>query len=317
METSEVSKDLKERVVDLSELFMIRISLEERVRSLGVSACGAVGTDSGAGGVIHADVVVRAAEKVVSTLTGLRAGFHAAFSTGRGGGRAGSTGRDGVNRLLRSTDSSSVVNDLDLHVSLVTPGSSPRVSHDPVLNAVSGSVSDHTDSVIKVGSARRGVHDTSLVDLEDTLISLNEDRYRLFVESGLDSGSGVGSDHLVGGGLNASSCTVVSTGTILSYVRVAGLRHGEVLLVVRERGGLHTSIASIVRLGAIDKLLLSEREEGSRFDEVSSFHGHVGGERPTRSTLSLVLDCVNGTLVSPVNTIGGSRSRTVTTLVAR
>ena len=49
METSEVSKDLKERVVDLSELFMIRISLEERVRSLGVSACGAVGTDSGTG----------------------------------------------------------------------------------------------------------------------------------------------------------------------------------------------------------------------------------------------------------------------------
>lgn len=273
-------------------------------------ASGAVGSDSRAGGVIHADVVVGAAEEVVTALTGLLARFHAALSRGRSGSGAGATtGGHGVHGALRSTDSGGVVDDLDLHVTLITPGGSPRVSHDPVLNSVLGSVSDHTDGVIKCSSASRRVHDTSLVGLESAVVSLNEDGDGLLVEGSFDGGGGVGSNLLVGGGLDTGSTTVVSARSVLADVGVRGLGHGEVLLVVLERGGLHTSIASIVRLGAIDELLLSEGEEASGRDEVSSLHGHVGGERPARTALTLVLDGVHGTLGSPVDTTGGGRAR--------
>lgn len=192
---------------------------------------------------------------------------------------------------------------------MVTPDGSPRVSHDPVLNSVSGSVSDHTDGVIKAGSASGRVHDTGFVGLEGAVVSLNEDRDGLLVEGGLDGGGRVLSDHFVGGGLDTGSSVVVSASSTLALVRVRGLRHGVVLLVILERGVLHTSIASIVRLGAINELLLREGEEGSGRDEVSSFHGHVGGERPARTALTLVLNGVDGTLGSPVDTTGGSGSR--------
>ena len=45
-------------------------SLEERVRGVRLLAGGAVGALGGTGSVVHADVMVRAAEEVVSTLAG-------------------------------------------------------------------------------------------------------------------------------------------------------------------------------------------------------------------------------------------------------
>jgi len=41
---------------------------------------------------------------------------------------------------------------------------------------------------------------------------------------------------------------------------------------------------------------------------VSSFHGHVGGEGPARTALTLVLNGVDGSLGSPVDTTAGSRA---------
>lgn len=108
-------------------------------------------------------MVVGAAEEVVAALTGLLAGGHAALAGGRLRVGVGSTGGHGVNGLLRSADSRRVVNDLDLHVSLVSPVGTPRVSHDPVLNSVFGSVSNHTDGVVEAGSTRGRVHDSRFV----------------------------------------------------------------------------------------------------------------------------------------------------------
>lgn len=112
------------------------------------------------------------------------------------------------------------------------------------------------------------------------MLGIDENGDGLDVEGSLDGARGVGGNHLVRAGLYTGSSAVVSAGSVLGGVAVAAFSHGEVRLVVSERGRLHTSIASVVRLGAIDELLLGEREEGSGCDEVSTFHGHVGGEGP-------------------------------------
>jgi hypothetical protein len=71
---------------------------------------------------------------------------------------------------------------------------------------------------------------------------------------------------------------------------------------------------------AVNKLLLSERQKSSGLDEVTTLEGSSGGERPAGSTLSLVLDSVDGSSGSPVETSGRSRARSrrrSVTLVAR
>ena len=54
---------------------------------------------------------------------------------------------------------------------------------------------------------------------------------------------------------------------------------------------------------AVNKLLLRELKELSSLEEMSTLHGSSGGESPARPTLALVLNWVDSTLVSPVNSI--------------
>lgn len=63
-----------------------------------------------------------------------------------------------------------------------------------------------------------------------------------------------------------------------------------------------TTIATLVALGsgAVYEVLLRKADEGASLDEMSSFGGTSGGERPARSALTLVLNTSNGTLGSPV-----------------
>ena len=115
-------------------------------------------------------------------------------------GRVESCGRcsevDHVGRLLDTADAFSV--DLgDSHVALLTPGRSPRVSHDPVLLVAVVSVSDDTDGVIESGTTSRVVEDTRSVGREYASVSFDEDRDRLLGDSSLHGTDVVGSDHLV------------------------------------------------------------------------------------------------------------------------
>ena len=157
-----------------------------------------------------------------------------------------SVGEDRVDGLLDTADTSSTDN-LELHVSLVSPGGAPRVSHDPVINAVSGSISYHTNGVIEGGSTGGGVEDSRSVGLESRAIGLNKDGDGLSGDSSLNSSNVLGSGHLVARGLDAGSSTVVSATTVDSFVRVGALRHGVGGLVVIESFVLPSSTASMVR----------------------------------------------------------------------
>lgn len=218
----------------------------------------------------------------------------------------GSSEVDDVGRLLDTADTFSR-NLGDSHVAAFTPGRSPRVSHDPVALVAIASVSDDTDGVIESGTTSRVVEDTGMVSGEDASVGFDEDRDGLLGNGSLHGADVVGTDHVVGGGLDTGSSTVVSARTVLGGVLVRGLSHEVVLGSVVEGSSLPSTGASVVGFVAINELLLGERQKSSGLDEVASFKGGSGGERPARSALSLVLDRVDGSLGSPVErSTGGS-----------
>lgn len=211
---------------------------------------------------------------------------------------------DDVGRFLDSADTFSA--DLGYsHVAGLTPGSSPGVSHDPVALVAVASVADNTDGVIERGTTSGVVEDTGSVSGEDASVGLDEDRDGLLGDSGLHGADAVGRDHSVGGSPYTSSSSVVSARAILGRVGVRVLSHEVVLGSVVEGLLLPSTIASVVGGVAINKLLLGEGQESAGLDEVASFKGSSGGERPARTALSLILDTVDGTLRSPVDRSGG------------
>jgi hypothetical protein len=97
----------------------------------------------------------------------------------------------GGERLHLDTADTLAINGSDLDVSLVTPGSAPRVSHDVVLFTSLGSVTNSSDGVVKIGTAGSGVENTAVVHLEDRLVSFNGDGDDTLVEGGNELGLGV------------------------------------------------------------------------------------------------------------------------------
>lgn len=167
-----------------------------------------------------------------------------------------------VGRALDSTDTSSI----DLghsHVALLTPGSSPRVSHDPVALVSIASISDDTDSMVESSSTSRVVEDTGMVSGEHTSIGFDEDRNGLLGDSLLHSTDAVGSDHLVGGSLDSSTSSVVSASSVFSSVRVGAFSHKVVLGCVVERLFLPASIATVVGSVTVNKLLFSKLQKSA------------------------------------------------------
>ena len=104
-------------------------------------------------------------------------------------------GSDGTELDTADTGTITIVGDLD--VSLVTPGCTPRVLDKVVGLSVLSSVSDSEDTVIKGGSALRGVEDATGVALEGNLVGLDGNRCWGSLDGSHQSRAGALSDHLV------------------------------------------------------------------------------------------------------------------------
>jgi len=126
-------------------------------------------------------------------------------------------------------------------------------------------------------------------NLEGGLILLGDD-----VSVGSDPGSAVGSVVLAGVGSRG--------GVGVRSLSVDSLVGNDVL-----EGVVHkTSTASVVSVGdgAIDEVLLRERNQSASGQEVASLSRSGGGEGPAGSALSLVLNGSDGSLGDPVDTDG-------------
>jgi len=195
-----------------------------------------------------------------------------------------------------------------------TPGGTPRVLDLPE-GLASGSISTITDSqdtMVQRGTTGGGIHDTAAVELEDGLIGFDGNRdwlnsngslQSIFTTDGNISKTG---DDVVGHGGALSDVARVWTS---SGIRIFGFRADRSLGTQTDivlEGIVHqTTIASLVALGGrtVDQLLFTDFWELTSLQEVQTFNGTRGGERPARTTLFLVLDRRDGTLGRPIDGI--------------
>ena len=168
----------------------------------------------------------------------------------------------------------------DSDVAILTPRSSPGVSHDVKVLTSLRAIADSGDGVIELGSAFAGVQDTGLIHLEDSLVSLNGDRDWALSDGSLQLVNGLGSDVVDLGNENLTLGGISLALAILGVVWVVRL---SLLLVGLEVGHgvlLPSTIASIGLLVAVNQLLLGEAEELSSLLEMSTLDGNGGREGP-------------------------------------
>jgi len=192
-------------------------------------------------------------------------------------------------------------------VTRFSPGGSPGVSDDSVSDTMFGTVTDGGDGVIEVLTSSTVVEDTSGVTLEVVVGSIDGNASWSSGDGGFQGGDVRVSDRSVGCSSDNSLGFLRFAMSGFSNVWVRRLELHWVGHSILESLGFKTTIATTAAGIAINELRLGEFEKFSRFDEMSTLHGSGGGESPARSTLSLVLNWVNSSLLSPVDCDGLNR----------
>ena len=212
-----------------------------------------------------------------------------------------------VNRcLLNSTDSNSSFNSCNLDISLITPRSSPWISNNVILLSWGwiSSITNSSDSMVKLCSASSRVQDTWGILLENSGVSFNSYRDWLFCNCSHQLGSRFRWNSCVSKSFNLSTVLAWFARLSLGSVCVILFKILSVESSISESTWLPSSVTSSTGCNAINKLLFSKRKECSSFNEVFTFNGSCGWKSPTWSTLTLIFNCVNSSFSSPVNWIG-------------
>jgi len=210
----------------------------------------------------------------------------------------GVRGRQGDTALIDAFNKSNITR--------FSPRRSPRVLDNVVVQASLGAVADSQNTMVQVGTARSS-EDTRGIELEGGLVSLDGDGDGAdSADGGQQVGLGAGLDVLVrgqSGGLGAG----LGARLLDALVRVSGLLADAVLDDPLESVVHQTTVAAHVarRAGAVDQLLLRQRDQVLGGDGVSTLDGTGGGESPAAAALALVLDRGDGTSLAPVDGIGG------------
>lgn len=221
----------------------------------------------------------------------------------------------GVGRGIQDT-AQVIIGSQDLDVTILTPGRSPGVLHQPVLGTVLLTVTGKQNTVVKSLTAGAG-KDTTRVVLESQLVSLDGDRHGLLGNSGLQSGDTTSLHVSVGLGGNvgvvgvAGSLATAGRASGTGSVGVLSLGGDTAVVLHKGEGIVHpaTVATRVTTLGvARHKLLLGEGLKIIVLDVVSTLQSTGGGERPARTAVALVLHGGNSTRGDPVDGSGVSRN---------
>lgn len=135
--------------------------------------------------------------------------------------------------------------------------------------------------MVEVGSAGRRVEDTTMVHLEDGLVSLNGDGCWSGVDGSLELGNRTGWDVVVGCDSNLSLCLIHVAGAgAWGDIWVSRLELLFVGLKIGESMGLPSTLASVRGSVAVNNLLLREGEKVASGNEVGALNGTGGRESP-------------------------------------
>jgi len=194
----------------------------------------------------------------------------------------------------------------DLDVSGITPGRAPRVSDEEVVRTVFVTVTDNGDTVIELVSAT-GSDNTTVVELEGILVSLDSDGSGTVLVDGLSDFGGTTGDRASSGDRSGVALAVVGAGSVSSGVWVFRFK-GERVGNDPVKSSSHvTTVATKVSVSvAVNQHLFREGLELARLS-LGTFDGSDSGESPARTALTLVLDGVDKTVLSGIVGIWGSQ----------
>jgi len=168
----------------------------------------------------------------------------------------------------------------DVNVTRLTPISTPRVLNDERVDTDSLLPSDSEDGMVKLGTAV-SPDDTGVVELEGVLISFDEDRDGVVLDSSLEGKSAVGGNEGIVLVDNSSLALVELALTVLGSVRIRGFSFKTVLSGILDseiRPATFTTLIGL--LVTINDLLFGERDELLVLDEVPTFKETSGRESP-------------------------------------
>jgi len=114
--------------------------------------------------------------------------------------------------------------------------------------------------------------------------------------------------------IGGSDCALVEVaGIIDGFIRIRLLGVNTSIVLDVTEGVVHkTAVASVVAVlgGAIDQVLLGERDQHSGLAVMLTLQGASGGEGPAAAAMSLILDGGHSSLLAPVHRFGqGHMSR--------
>ena len=189
-------------------------------------------------------------------------------------------------------------------VTIFSPGGFPGVSDDSIVFSVICSITNGDDSVVKVISTITVVEDSTFVSMENATLSINGNASWSRSDGGFQCGDTVFFDMRVG----------TNSDNFLGFLGFARFSFSNVWIIlfefhwvfrsILESSGLTTTIATMTFSIAINELRFSELEKLSSLDKVSTLHDSRGSESPAGTAVSLVLNWVNSSLLSPVDLSG-------------
>mmetsp|Transcript_42453 Transcript_42453/g.85553 ORF Transcript_42453/g.85553 Transcript_42453/m.85553 type:complete len:345 (-) Transcript_42453:41-1075(-) len=201
----------------------------------------------------------------------------------------------------------------DAHVALLTPAGAPRILHLPILLAAVTAVADGENGMVKAGAAARALDDARGVEFEHLHVGLDVDCYWLLVQSSHEALLGALDGRIIDQGTRrkARSTAGAPRGSLARCKEDVPASVG-VLVLSAEGVGLHVVEAVLLQaatapeipipeLGAVDKLLLAERDQLAGCDLPSALECASGAEGPAASALPLILHRCHRTLGHPVD----------------
>lgn len=197
-----------------------------------------------------------------------------------------------------------------LDEALVAPGGAPRVLHQPVILAgLVGAEANDQHTVIQIlGITLRLVVDALRVELERLVGGIDGDG------NGTNGGHSLGHLLLITLGnigestIGGSDCALVKVARVIDGLVGIGLLGIDASIILNIAEGIvhETAVASIVAVlgGAIDQILLGQRDEDTGLAEMLTLEGACAGEGPAAAAVSLILDGGHSSLGAPVHRFG-------------
>jgi hypothetical protein len=134
--------------------------------------------------------------------------------------------------------------------------------------------------MIELSSTGGGIQDTRSVLLENGLVSFDGDSNWSLGNSSLQLVHTSWGDSMISFDINISGSFGIFASSSNSFVWILRLKLLSMFLSILEGVGLPSTTASVGRRIAVNKLLLSEWEKFSSFDEMSTLNSSSGRESP-------------------------------------